>query len=86
MAGDDARSSRTATNTTHAAPQSVTVILIGVQPLQASELGPEPIPAMLASGDAIAIGMRRTWTPATSARIMTKQIARRIARLSTRPL
>jgi hypothetical protein len=78
--------SMAATMVAQMAPQSVRVILMGAQPLQASEPPSEAIPAMFMPGDAIAMGMRRICTPAKSARIKIKLAARRNSRTSTRPL
>ncbi len=56
---DSGMKSRTATIVAQMAPQSVTVILSGVQPLQAPEPMSDTMPAMLVSGDATAMGMTR---------------------------
>jgi len=56
---DSGMKSTTATIVAQMAPQSVTVILSDLQPLQAPEPISEAMPAMLASGDATAMGMTR---------------------------
>jgi hypothetical protein len=72
----------TATTAAQMALQSV--VLVGLQPLQGSDPRSEAIHAKpVSGGDGIAVVMKCICTPATSARIMMRAIARRDTTSST---